>query len=95
MAATLELKATKENAHSNLVSSVAFSPDGTKIVSDDKTTIKVWDAVHFRPHVESEWKEFSKGVEKHYEGSGDWETQTWWRNKITGHEQGVKPSGGV
>ena len=33
------------NAHSNYVMSVAFSPDGTKIVSGslDKT-IKVWDS---------------------------------------------------
>ena len=35
----------KTNAHSNWVMSVAFSPDGTKIVSGsgDKT-IKVWDS---------------------------------------------------
>ena len=35
----------KTNAHSNAVTSVAFSPDGTKIVSGsgDKT-IKVWDS---------------------------------------------------
>ena len=34
----------KRNAHSEGINSVAFSPDGTKIVSgsDDKT-IKVWD----------------------------------------------------
>jgi WD40 repeat protein len=34
----------KTNAHSDWIKSVAFSPDGTKIVSgsDDKT-IKVWD----------------------------------------------------
>ena len=45
MAATLELKATKENAHSEPINSVAYSPDGTKIISGswDKT-IKVWDA---------------------------------------------------
>jgi WD40 repeat protein len=35
----------KTNAHSNGVMAVAFSPDGTKIVSGslDKT-IKVWDS---------------------------------------------------
>ena len=42
---TLELKATKESAHSSGVASIAFSPDGKTIVSGshDKT-IKVWDA---------------------------------------------------
>ena len=44
-AASLELKAEKQSAHSSLVMSVAFSPDGSTIVSGsaDKT-IKVWDA---------------------------------------------------
>ena len=44
-AASLELKAEKQSAHSNRVISVAFSPDGKTIVSGsyDKT-IKVWDA---------------------------------------------------
>ena len=45
VAASLELKAEKESAHSHYVLSVAFSPDGKTIVSgsSDKT-IKVWDA---------------------------------------------------
>ena len=40
----MELLSQKTNAHSHFVTSVVFSPDGTKIVSgsDDKT-IKVWD----------------------------------------------------
>ena len=44
-AASLELKAEKQSAHSDSVHSVAFSPDGKSIVSGsyDKT-IKVWDA---------------------------------------------------
>jgi len=43
--ASLELKAEKQRAHSDWVRSVAFSPDGSSIVSgsNDKT-IKVWDA---------------------------------------------------
>ena len=45
VAASLELKAEKQSAHSSYVMSVAFSPDGKTIVSGsyDKT-IKVWDA---------------------------------------------------
>jgi WD40 repeat protein len=41
----LELLSEKTNAHSDFIRSVAFSPDGIKIVSgsDDKT-IKVWDS---------------------------------------------------
>ena len=42
---TLELKASKENAHSEWIRSVGFSPDGKTIASgsDDKT-IKLWVA---------------------------------------------------
>ena len=45
LADTLELLSEKTDAHSNWIMSVAFSPDGTKIVSGsfDKT-IKVWES---------------------------------------------------
>ena len=45
LAGKLEQLSEKMNAHSGDINSVAFSPDGTKIVSgsDDKT-IKVWDS---------------------------------------------------
>jgi WD40 repeat protein len=37
--------AEKTNAHSDIIRSVAFSPDGTKIVSGSNDgTIKVWDS---------------------------------------------------
>ena len=40
----MELLSEKTNAHSGDIISVAFSPDGTKIVSgSDDQTIKVWD----------------------------------------------------
>ena len=43
--ASLELKAEKQSAHSDWVTSVAFSPDGATIVSGSAdNTIKVWDA---------------------------------------------------
>ena len=40
----MELLSEKTNAHSDYITSVAFSPDGTKIVSRScDQTIKVWD----------------------------------------------------
>jgi len=90
----------KTNAHSlstprAYVMSVAFSPDGTQIVSgSDDGTIKVWDAVKYRPHVESEWETFDKTLNADDSDEEEDEVKTWWRNKITGHEQSVKPSGG-
>ena len=45
MADTLELKAEKQNAHSDDIRSVGFSPDGKTIVSgSDDRTLKVWAA---------------------------------------------------
>ena len=89
--ASLELKAEKQNAHSNSVASVAFSPDGATIVSGSKDkTIKVWDAVNFRLHVESEWEEMDiSGMEKDKDGEVKIEGlgyvgSNYWRNKVTG-----------
>ena len=44
----MELLSEKKDAHSQLITSVVFSPDGTKIVSGSyDQTIKVWDADSF------------------------------------------------
>jgi WD40 repeat protein len=50
--ASLELKVEEQSAHSSVVTSVAFSPDGSTIVSGsyDKT-IKVWDAGTLARHI--------------------------------------------
>ena len=41
----MELLSEKKDAHSSWITSVVFSPDGTKIVSgSDDQTIKVWDS---------------------------------------------------
>ena len=94
-AASLELKAEKQSAHSGTVCSVAFSPDGATIVSgSDDRTIKVWDAVNFRPHVESEWEQFNRTVQQQLRGVY-YKVEERWRNKVTGHEQATKPSGGA
>jgi WD40 repeat protein len=45
LAGKLELLSEKTDAHSHFITSVAFSPDGTKIVSGSiDQTIKVWDS---------------------------------------------------
>ncbi len=51
-----QLSKKKTNAHSHNVTSVAFSPDGTKIVSGSfDETIKVWDSGALRPQVAPPW----------------------------------------
>ena len=41
----LELLSEETNAHSGIVMSVAFSPDGTKIVSgSEDRTLKLWES---------------------------------------------------
>ena len=45
LTASLELKATKENAHNGWVISVGYNSDGDKIFSGGQDgTLKVWDA---------------------------------------------------
>ena len=45
LAGKLEMLREKTHVHSDWIRSVAFSPDGTKIVSgSDDNTVKVWDS---------------------------------------------------
>jgi WD40 repeat protein len=56
LADKLGLLSEKTYAHSHWVVSVAFSPDGTKIVSGSRDqTIKVWDSGALRPQVTPSW----------------------------------------
>ena len=91
---TLELKIEKQNAHSDGISSVAFSPDGKSILSgsDDKT-LKVWDVANPRPYNEAEWEQFDKITYEAEDSDEEDEVEQWWRNKVTGDEQSGKPSG--
>ena len=80
--------------------SVAFSPDGATIVSSSRDqTIKVWDAVNFRPFNASEWEEVDiSGMPKDSDGEVKIEglgyiKQNYWRNTtVTGHKLREKPS---
>ena len=84
-----------ENADPDAIMSVQFDPDGKTIVSGGASgTLKVWDAINFRPHMESEWEQFNKTIEAEDSDEED-EVEEWWRNKVTGHEQATKPSGGA
>ena len=79
----------KANAHSARVTSVQFSPDGSKIVSGswDKT-IKVWDATP-RPFNAAEWEEVDiSGMEKDDDGDVEIEglgyvKSNYWKNTVT------------
>jgi hypothetical protein len=56
LAGKLELLSEKTNAHSESIFSVAFSPDGTKIVSGSYgISIKVWDSSARRPQIAPPW----------------------------------------
>ena len=96
-AASLELKAEKQNAHAQKygesIKAVQFSPDGSTIVSCGvDQTIKIWDAVNFRPFLDTEWEEVGEGAMM--EELGRAASIKHWRNTITGERLKVKPSGG-
>jgi len=85
----LELLSEKTNAHSDWIKSVAFSPDGTKIVSgsDDKT-VKVWDSGAQNPHkIAPPWPKLTPaGLSGRQTGAAERENQ---------RPQKLRPVGGV
>ena len=97
-AASLELKAEKQSAHSGEVNSVAFSPDGKTIVSgsDDKTlkVLKVWDAANPRPYNAAEWEKVEGGGEEDYDEEADMD-YPYWKNTVTGELRQEESTAGV
>ena len=96
-ASSLALVAEKQNAHSNAVTSVAFSPDGKTIVSGSSNqTLKVWG---LRPLLDSEWEEVDISAMLkvgdsylHTDGLG-YIKNNYWKNIVTGDKYTNKPSG--
>ena len=95
--ASLELKAERRK-HAFAVTSVAFSPDGSTIVTGSfDMTIKVWGV---RPFLDSEWEEVDiSGMPKDrygyvkIEGLG-YTKENYWRNTVTGDIEKEKPASG-
>ena len=94
IATVIELKSEKSNAHHDAVRSVAFSPDGTKIVSaSSDQTIKIWDVANPRPYNASEW-ESREGKLPGFENSWD-PAVMYWQNNVTGDVRRDDSSAGV
>ena len=94
-AASLELKAEKQSAHSREVSSVAFSPDGKSIVSGSyDETLKVWDAANPRPYNAAEWEKVEGDGEEDYDEEADME-YPYWKNTVTGELRQEESTAGV
>jgi len=103
--ASLELKAEKQSAHSGtfwnagFVNSVAFSPDGSTIVSGSiDPTIKVWDAANPRPYIAAEWKKVEGDGQEVYRKFYDEEAEMaypYWKNTVTGELRKEESTAGV
>ena len=95
VAASLELKAEKQGAHSNAVTSVAFSPDGKTIVSGSyDQTLKVWDAANPRPYNAAEWEKVEGDGEEDYDEEADMD-YPYWKNTVTGELRQEESTAGV
>ena len=92
----------KSSAHGHLVTSVGFSPDGKTIVSGSyDQTLKVWDAINFRPINLSEWEEVDiSALPKDSDGDVEikglgYIKKNYWKNTVTGEKLKEKPSAGA
>ena len=94
-AASLELKAEKQSAHSGSVRSVAFSPDGKTIVSGSADeTLKVWDAANPRPYNAAEWEKVEGDGKEDYDEETDMD-YPYWKNTVTGELRREESTAGV
>ena len=82
--------AEKASAHSNQVTSVTFSPDGTKIVSGSEDgAIKVWDSGALRPQIALSWPKLTPvGLSDRRAGAAEREDE---RSPQQHHVGGVFP----
>ena len=91
----MELKTEKQSAHSDLVLSVAFSPDGKTIVSGSSDmTLKVWDAANPRPYNAAEWETVEGDGEEGYDEEADM-AYPYWKNTVTGELRQEESTAGV
>ena len=94
VAASLELKAEKQSAHSSYVYSVAFSPDGKTIVSGSRDKTKVWVAANPRPYNAAEWEKVEGDGEEDYDEEADMD-YPYWKNTVTGELRQEESTAGV
>ena len=91
----MELKTSKENAHSRIINSVAYNHDGTRIVSAcNGGTLKVWDAANPRPYNAAEWEKVEGDGEEDYDEEADME-YPYWKNTVTGELRQEESTAGV
>ena len=74
---------------------MGYNTDGDKIVSSGSDgTIKVWDAVNFRPFNASEWEKVEGDGEEDYDEEAEMD-YPYWKNTVTGDLRQEESTAGV